>query len=82
MIMRITWGTLQPGTWQEFERTYQATVMGKEFKGLRGRWLAQDVNDSDGGLQSTYGTCSKICGPMSRAPSSNHRSNRPFSPFL
>jgi heme-degrading monooxygenase HmoA len=48
--MRITWGKLQPGKWSEFEQAYRATVVGKEVKGLRGRWLAQDVNDPDGGF--------------------------------
>ena len=50
MIMRITWGKLRAGTWQDFERAYHATVAGKEVKGLRGRWLAQDVNDPNGGF--------------------------------
>ena len=52
MIMRITWGKLQPGKWQEFEQTYKSTVLAraKNVKGLRGRWLAQDVNDKDGGF--------------------------------
>ena len=44
MIMRITWGKLHPGTWSEYEQTYNATVVAKStnIKGLRGRWLAQD----------------------------------------
>jgi heme-degrading monooxygenase HmoA len=50
MIMRMTWGKLRPGTWQDFERAYNATVAGKAVKGLRGRWLAQDVNDPNGGF--------------------------------
>src|ERR687885_1689416 len=50
MITRITWGKWRAGTWQDFERTYRATVAGKEVKGLRGRWLAQDVNDPNGGF--------------------------------
>ena len=50
MILRITWGKLQAGTWQDFERAYHATVAGKAVKGLRGRWLAQDVNDPNGGF--------------------------------
>src|SRR4030095_1284233 len=50
MIMRMTWGKLRAGTWQDFERAYNATVAGKEVKGLRGRWLAQDVNDPNGGF--------------------------------
>jgi heme-degrading monooxygenase HmoA len=50
MIMRITWGKLRPGTWNEFEQTYHDKVAGKKLKGLQGRWLAQDVNDPDGGF--------------------------------
>jgi hypothetical protein len=50
MIMRITWGKLRAGTWTEYEQAYHATVAGKEVPGLRGRWLAQDVNDPDGGF--------------------------------
>lgn len=50
MIMRITWGKLNPGTWDEFERVYTETLAGKEIAGLKGRWLAQDTNDPDGGF--------------------------------
>jgi heme-degrading monooxygenase HmoA len=50
MMMRITWGKLNPGTWDEFEQTYKETLAGKEIKGLRGRWLAQDENDLDSGF--------------------------------
>lgn len=52
MVIRVTWGKLQAGTWNEFERTYRATVVakGKNINGLRGRWLAQDAGDKDTGL--------------------------------
>ena len=50
MIMRITWGKLRAGSWQEYEQAYRATVAGKEVPGLQSRWLAQDVNDPDGGF--------------------------------
>ena len=52
MVIRITWGKLQPGKWDEFERTYNVTVVakGKNVKGLRGRWLAQDATDADTGF--------------------------------
>ena len=41
MVIRITWGKLRAGAWNEFERTYRANVItkGKTLKGLRGRWL-------------------------------------------
>ena len=50
MIMRMTWGKLRAGTWQEYEQADCATVVGKEIPGLRGRWLAHDVHDPDGGF--------------------------------
>jgi heme-degrading monooxygenase HmoA len=51
MIMRITWGRIQHGKWDEYEKTYNATVavMSRNVKGLRGRWLAQDTSDKDAG---------------------------------
>jgi heme-degrading monooxygenase HmoA len=50
MIMRITWGKLRAGSWHEYEQAYRATVAGKAVPSLRGRWLAQDVHDPDGGF--------------------------------
>ena len=82
MIMRITWGKLRAGTWNEYEQAYRATA-GKEVPGLRGRWLAQDVNDPDGGFAvSLYGRHSTPCRRMSRVRSLSRRFNRPCSPFL
>lgn len=51
MIMRITRGKLHPGTWPQFEATYNAIVVPKsmEITGLRGRWLVQDLHDPDAG---------------------------------
>jgi len=52
MIMRITWGKLRAGSWKDFEKTYNATVAtkGRQIKGLRGRWLLQDMEDKDTGF--------------------------------
>jgi heme-degrading monooxygenase HmoA len=52
MIMRITWGKLRPGTWDEYEQTYRAVVVAKsrDIKGLRDRWLVQDTADQDAGF--------------------------------
>ena len=61
MIMRITWGKLRPGSWNEFERTYNATVAvrGRTVKGLRGRWLLQDAANKDTGfaVSCAVGSC-------------------------
>ena len=66
MIMRITWGRLYPGTWDEFERMYRSLLAGKAIQGLRGRWLVQDVNDPDCGF-AVMGRRWKTCGRMSKA---------------
>ena len=52
MIMRITWGKLRPGKWDEYEQTYRSTVVAKtgDIKGLRDRWLTQDTVDKDAGF--------------------------------
>src|SRR4029453_8150494 len=52
MVIRVTWGKLRAGSWNEFERTYRANVLtkGKGLKGLRGRWLAQDARGKGPGL--------------------------------
>ena len=52
MVIRITWGKLRAGAWNDFERTYRENVLtkGKGLKGLRGRWLAQDSGDKDTGF--------------------------------
>jgi heme-degrading monooxygenase HmoA len=52
MVIRVTWGKLRAGSWAEYERTYRANVLtkGKNIKGLRGRWLAQDDTDKDTGF--------------------------------
>ena len=82
MIMRITWGKLRAGCWQEYEQAYRATVADKAVPGLRGRWLAQDVQDPEGVLPSACGTPLRPCRPMSRVRFFGKRFNRPCNPFL
>jgi heme-degrading monooxygenase HmoA len=51
MVIRITWGRLRAGAWNEFERAYQANVIdGKTVDGFRGRLLVQDSGDKDTGF--------------------------------
>jgi heme-degrading monooxygenase HmoA len=52
MVIRVTWGKLRSGAWNDFERAYRANVVvkAKNIKGLRGRWLAQDEGDRDTGF--------------------------------
>lgn len=50
MLLRIVRGKLKPGTWIAFETAYQEAISAAgPIEGLCGRWLVQDVDDSDSG---------------------------------
>lgn len=51
MHMRITWGRVKPGCWDDYEVAYKAGVADVEpaVPGLRGRLLIRDVEDPDAG---------------------------------
>jgi heme-degrading monooxygenase HmoA len=53
MIVRITWGRVKSGQWNEFERAYRTAAEAKNVKGLKSRWLCQDTRDRDGGFTIT-----------------------------
>ena len=51
MFMRIIWGRLRPGQWDQYEAAYKNALRpgAQNIKGLQGRWLVRDVNDPDAG---------------------------------
>ncbi len=55
MYIRVSWGRLKPGTWDDYERTYTEAVQGgHRGEGLRGRLLARDVDDPDAGYTISF----------------------------
>ena len=52
MILRITWGRVRPGTWADYAEAYRETMLPRSgsIQGLRGRWLAHDLDDPDAGF--------------------------------
>ena len=57
MYVRMTWGTLNAGTWDSFEEVYRRTVLdtSESVPGLRGRMLVRDVeNPNAGGTLSLW----------------------------
>ena len=51
MYMRITWGRVRSGGWDEYRKTYERVVMAHSVQvpGLRARWLVHDQEDTDTG---------------------------------
>ena len=50
MRVRIIYGRLRPGTWDEYEQAYKEVMSGAgQIPGLRARWLTRDVDDPDAG---------------------------------
>lgn len=50
MFMRISWGRVKPGKWQEYEKRYRevlASAAGSQ--GASARWLLRDLDDPDAG---------------------------------
>jgi len=50
MRVRIIYGKLRPGTWDEYEQAYKDVMnQAGEIPGLRARWLTRDVDNLDAG---------------------------------
>ena len=48
--MRIVWGKILPGKWNEFEAAFKAAMVVRgDLKGLKNHWLARDQNDTTAG---------------------------------
>jgi heme-degrading monooxygenase HmoA len=52
--MRIVWGKIVPGKWDEFEKAFTAAMAKRgEVKGLKNHWLARDQADPNAGYSIT-----------------------------
>lgn len=51
-FVRLVWGKLRPGTWNEYERHYHEKVVGSpnQVQGLRERQLLRSTEDPDEGI--------------------------------
>ena len=50
MIMRVTWGKIRPGKWDEYERLWNEHARETAgTPGLQGRWLLRDSDTNDAG---------------------------------
>ncbi|MFQ5851165.1 MAG: antibiotic biosynthesis monooxygenase family protein [Candidatus Binatia bacterium] len=56
MVVRIFWGKLMLGKWDEYERYYNETVVPNtaKMKGFRGRQLLRSKEDPDEGISLTF----------------------------
>lgn len=51
MFVRMVWGKLRPGSWEEYERHYhERLVNGTKVKGLKERQLLRSTQDPDEGI--------------------------------
>ena len=54
MFMRVTWGKIKAGQWEDYEKAYKkATDLMRDFDGLEDRYLVQDLADPDAGFSIT-----------------------------
>jgi heme-degrading monooxygenase HmoA len=51
MFIRMVWGKLRPGSWEEYERHYhERLATGANIKGLKERQLLRSTEDPDEGV--------------------------------
>ena len=51
MFIRMVWGKLRPGSWEEYERHYRERLTtGASIKGLKERQLLRSTEDPDEGV--------------------------------
>ena len=53
MFMRITWGRVAPGRWNEFETVFKKSLTRPLPKGMKSRWLVRDKKERDVGYTVT-----------------------------
>ncbi len=54
MFMRIVWGKILPGKWNEFEAAFKQSIAARgKLKGLENHWLARDQSDPNAGYSIT-----------------------------
>ncbi len=54
MYMRIVWGKILPGKWDQFEAAFKTAMSSRgELKGLLNHWLARDQQDPNAGYSIT-----------------------------
>lgn len=54
MYMRIVWGKILPGKWDQFEAAFKRAMTTRgEPKGLKNHWLARDQQDPNAGYSIT-----------------------------
>lgn len=53
-LVRIIWGRLKPGTWDEFERLYKGVPGATAIPGLERRILVRSTEDPDEGISITF----------------------------
>lgn len=55
MYVRVVWGRLRYGTWDEYERYYIERVIPstKDMQGLQERYLLRSIDDPDEGISLT-----------------------------
>ena len=56
MYVRVVWGRIKPGRWDDYERYYDENVepITENVKGCRGRQLLRSVENPDEGISVTF----------------------------
>ena len=81
MYMRIVWGKIIPGKWNEFEAAFKAAMAKRgQVAGLKNHWLARDQHDGNAGYSITLWDTESAMGEFWDSPK-RKEIKAPLEPF-
>jgi len=82
MHMRISWGQLKPGQWDEYERTFKKQTRGEQVKGLKARYLVRDTSKPDAGFAITVWSSERAMKAYDGDSAAKEKRLAPFRSFF
>jgi heme-degrading monooxygenase HmoA len=82
MHMRISWGRLKPGRWDEYEREFKKQTRREAVKGLKARYLVRDTTRPDAGFAITVWSSARAMQAYDGDGAAKDKRLAPFRPFF
>ncbi len=80
MFMRISWGRIKPGQWEEYERRFEKlAAVQTSAGGPKRRWLVRDLDEPDAGFAISVFDTEEEMRAWSRDPQARERTQREMS---
>jgi heme-degrading monooxygenase HmoA len=80
MFMRVSWGRIQPGKWEDYERRFEKLAVTQTAAGgPKRRWLLRDLDDPNAGFAISLFDTEKQMRDWSNDPAARQRTQSEMS---